>query len=397
MNEDLKLEIENIRQNSGTIQWFSKRIKRNETLLSKILEATKFLSSKASILERVYCIEHDFTKYPNICCVCGKEVHLWFQDTGYKKWCSSQCANKLDEVKQKNAESVANAMSKKTKKEKKQINEKRKETCLERYGVEFAAQTEEAKQKIRETNLERYGVDNPNKSKEIRTKTKKTCEERYGGIGTGSPMLAAKIEQTMLERYGAKLPLQNKEIYAKMEQTNLQRYGVKNTAQVEEKKQKMKATSIEKYGGIGFASKELTEKYKKACLERYGFENPLQNAEIYEKVLIAHFRTKDYTLPSGKVVKVQGYEPKVIDELLQKYSEDDLVIDNKEMETYIGKILYTFKDSTHRYYPDIFIIPENKVVEVKSTYTYEAMLDRNLAKKKAVEDAGFNFEFVILD
>ena len=75
---------------------------------------------------------------------------------------------------------------------KKVANERRKKTCLEKYGtdnitkrseykekrisynlqkygVEYTFQSEKIKQKIKETNIVRYGVENPNKNIHIKT------------------------------------------------------------------------------------------------------------------------------------------------------------------------------------------------------------------------------------
>jgi hypothetical protein len=79
------------------------------------------------------------------------------------------------------------------------IAEKRKQTMLERHGVEYAAQSAtvqkklsdslqartdeqraQTRQKIRATNMERYGVENATKLPEIQQKVKNTNIEKYG-------------------------------------------------------------------------------------------------------------------------------------------------------------------------------------------------------------------------
>jgi len=59
--------------------------------------------------------------------------------------------------------------------------------------------------------------------------------------------------------------------------------------------------------------------------------------------------------------------------------------------------MYEFEGKTRRYYPDIYIISENKIIEVKSKYTYESDLDNNIAKMNATVLNGMSFEFMILD
>jgi hypothetical protein len=50
----------------------------------------------------------------------------------------------------------------------------------------------------------------------------------------------------------------------------------------------------------------------------------------------------------------------------------------------------------HKYYPDFYIKNENKIIEVKSEYTYNSDLEINLLKKQSFIDNDINFEFVIV-
>ena len=51
----------------------------------------------------------------------------------------------------------------------------------------------------------------------------------------------------------------------------------------------------------------------------------------------------------------------------------------------------------YRYYPDIYIKSENKIIEIKSDYTYNAMLIKNIIKSLSARKAGFNYEIWIYD
>ena len=75
------------------------------------------------------------------CELCGKEFVVKLRKNGSyssARYCSEECAIKGGQVKQK-------------------------ETVMEKYGVEYAAQSEVIKEKSRKTNLERYGVENTSK------------------------------------------------------------------------------------------------------------------------------------------------------------------------------------------------------------------------------------------
>jgi hypothetical protein len=107
-------------------------------------------------------------------------------------------------------------------------------------------------------------------------------------------------------------------------------------------------------------------------------------------------KSRDYSLPSGKIVKVQGYEDRAIAQLLQTFEESDLVIGVHDIGKFIGKILYTYRSKIHRYFPDIFIKSQNKIIEVKSKWSYRLHQERNEIKRTACLQKGFNFEFMIL-
>ncbi len=100
-------------------------------------------------------------------------------------------------------------------------------------------------------------------------------------------------------------------------------------------------------------------------------------------------------MPSGKVVRIQGYEGRALDELLKKYQEEDLIVSNKEIFERFGTFEYLYENRTHRYYPDIYLIPENRFIEVKSTRTFSVNKQKNLLKRSSVLDKGFAFSFWI--
>ncbi len=63
----------------------------------------------------------------------------------------------------------------------------------------------------------------------------------------------------------------------------------------------------------------------------------------------------------------------------------------------MGKILYSKPNGkTGRYFPDIYVISERLLVEVKSTYTYDREKEINLLKAGAASLV-CNFKFVIVD
>lgn len=100
---------------------------------------------------------------------------------------------------------------------------------------------------------------------------------------------------------------------------------------------------------------------------------------------------KKYIMPSGNIVKLQGFETKMMDILLEYYTENELVIGAKN----VPKIKY-FYIKNRIYIPDIYIPSENLLIEVKSLYTFENDKERNLIKQKAAIDNGFKHKLIIL-
>ena len=119
------------------------------------------------------------------------------------------------------------------------------------------------------------------------------------------------------------------------------------------------------------------------------------NLDYAERVLNSGLRYKEYKLPSGKIVKLQGYEDKVLTELLKTYQEDDIIIGVKNINKEIGTISYDFNNKNCKYFPDFFIKSINTVIEVKSQWTYDKQKDRNETKRNACLKKGLNFKFII--
>jgi hypothetical protein len=120
--------------------------------------------------------------------------------------------------------------------------EKRKETCLERFGSETYFDYHTMVIKTRKTKFERYGDSNyVNSEKAMATKQriygdanyrndekiKKTCQQRYGASNPfGSAEIIKKSSCTMEARYGGR-GFASEEIKSKIEDTNILLYGTK--------------------------------------------------------------------------------------------------------------------------------------------------------------------------
>ena len=152
--------------------------------------------------------------------------------------------------------------------------------------------------------------------------------------------------------------------------------------------EKIKQTSIIKYGVEHHLQNTVVmEKRYQTNIDKYGVSSPMQNKVIQTKAWKSQYRLKDVILPSGRVVKLMGYEPQVVKHLLAtRYTESDMSFNE----------IPTFKyDGNHLYFPDLYIPKEKRVIEVKSEWTYSQAKEITHLKGKAVVDAGFTFELII--
>jgi hypothetical protein len=200
--------------------------------------------------------------------------------------------------------------------------------------------------------------------------------------------------ETYVKRYGFESALQNPDVLAKRRATNMERYGTDEVLKMSSIQEQIKKTMIEKHGHANpLQCQEIMDRKNTTCEERYGDKDIMHNSAIFEKVVKNSFKKKEYTLPSGKAIVYQGYENVALDELLKTFKEDDLTNDVKQMP----KFMYEFEGKTHRYYPDLYLPSEKKIIEVKSPYTYNKQVEQNHCKRDQVIADGYTFEFWICE
>ena len=113
-----------------------------------------------------------------VCDICGKESEMWY---GTVVECNKE--NKLITC-------TSNSC----------INKKREYTCMKKYGVKNAAQSQEVQDKIKDTNLERYGCICSLQSEEIQNKAKATWQKNYGE-NIMNPMQVKEIKNKVLDSF----------------------------------------------------------------------------------------------------------------------------------------------------------------------------------------------------
>ncbi|MFA6089751.1 MAG: hypothetical protein WC755_07880, partial [Candidatus Woesearchaeota archaeon] len=220
--------------------------KKNEVNINEIIVNNDFTNTIKTKYEIFYN-----------CFQCGRETHK----TAYK---FAKPLNENSFICQKC--SVINFR----KENKEVINQKRKETVLEKYGVEnvgfltknHSTKSTETREKMKATCLEKYGVEFPFQSKELRDKRK----------------------ITFMKKYGADHPLKNEDVIKKIKETNLLTYGKETNLQNDDVIDKIKTSNLENYGTVyAFHSPEVIKKIKEENIKNFGHEYPFQLKENRDK------------------------------------------------------------------------------------------------------------------
>jgi hypothetical protein len=286
----------------------------------------------------------------------------------------------------------------------KAADQKFRKTNLDRYGVEVPIQSDAVKEKRSITNTKKFGGASPMASASVRAKRAATNLALYGNAGAMSPDILKRREQTVQDRYGvtnvAQAPLVKERIKETMQATygvshHMQRadYRERMSAVADEVAPRRKATMKERYG-VEFAMQGAhgREAYATTCRARFGAAHARKNGAFFRKIRKGMFGFKPYTLPSGRILHLQGYEGLVLSELLRHYKEEDFEFTNIPTVEYVDA-----QGRERTYHPDIFIPGENLIIEVKSEWTLMENYDLNRRKQLACLAAGYRYQFHIKD
>lgn len=340
-------------------------INNSKDIKSDLVNFTKFLPENTKLNQRCFHILNDLDIIP-LCKECNlKLVNFNNRDKEWKylEFCSTKCSSKN-----------------------KDVIKKYKETNKKKYGFDNISKTEYFRESMIKHNQETYGVDWYITSDDFREKSKISCLKKYGFDNyTKTEEFKSKMSTIFLEKYGVDWYAKSQEFKDKFKEKSLEIYGVEHPMLNEKVKSKVSKTIFERYGEKWYI---LTKEFKEYCFvsnfNKYG--NP-----------IFSYKLKEYKLPSGKVVKVQGYENFALDILLKKYNEDEISITYADIKEEIGTINYLLESQSKIYLPDIYIKTYNKIIEVKSKYTYLIEESKNIVKKETCISMGIDFEFWIID
>jgi len=121
----------------------------------------------------------------------------------------------------------------------------------------------------------------------------------------------------------------------------------------------------------------------------------MQCPDVIENNVKSSYYFKEYKMPSGNVIKIQGYENYALDELIKNnIDEKDIITGSKN----VPEIWYlTGGEKKRRHFVDIFIPSQNKCIEVKSTWTFQKQKDIVFLKQTTAKEMGYLYEIWVYD
>jgi hypothetical protein len=287
-----------------------------------------------------------------------------------------------------------------------------KATMKENYGVEHALQSPDIQARFTATSRERWGADHPMNNPEVKDR------------------LTAAIQG----KYGVDNPFQSEEVKSKIRVKLMTKFGVDNPRKVPELVKKAGETCTRKYGVDHFmrqphikeACRTNRSRLLKGIKARFGTDSPYSSPDVRKAsnktIIVNHggaalsdvdptslphwtkvgsvFRTisrrnraRKVFVSEGVQIPLQGYEAKVLSELVFRHGMDlrDFEFDS------IPEIPY-FDPSRgiwRVYHPDFWIPRLNWVIEVKSDWTFSRDKETNLAKYHAAVGLGYTMNFIV--
>ena len=205
---------------------------------------------------------------------------------GYREFCSRRCMYDSPKLKDKRKNSCIEKYGVDNPSKSKEVRDKVIKTNLDKFGHEWATKSDDVKVKMKEQFIEKYGVDNPSKIKEVRDRAKETMLDRFGvEHAMHSDDIKNKLKNKFLEKYGVDNPSKIKEVRDRAKETMLDRFGVEHAMQNKSIQDKCKKTNIERYGvDSPLKSNNIREKIKNTNMDKYGVDNPFKSDIIIEKI-----------------------------------------------------------------------------------------------------------------
>lgn len=368
--------------------------------------------------QKLWHISHNDETFMLGRCTCGKRTT--FIDGKYKRFCSTQCGLRSDDVRSHLSEVCSSE----------EVLNKMKMTCRNKYGSDYALQNNDIKNKIKQTNISRYGCENSGASDIVKNKRMHTLIKRYGvsnvfvaesiiqkikmtnikkyntaypiqnesvkrkaidttieRYGVANPMMLDMFKQktidTNISRYGVQHAMQNAEILQKAIMTNISRYGTAWAFQNDDVKNKIKESNIRKYGVEYPAQNDkIRQKTEETNIHRYGCPNPMSNIDIQEKLAatmlakfgVEHISTHpDIRYALSKALSSPEVQQKINDTKRKNNSFNTSSIENKVAEYLTNndiKFIRQYKSKEYPFNCDFYLIDYQLYIEINASWTH---------------------------
>lgn len=253
---------------------------------------------------------------------------------------------------------------------------------LKKYGVKNIFELESIKNKIRDTNLKKYNVDNPSKSPMIKEKIKSslkdldyskvnekrkiTTREKYG-VDNISQLESIKRdkENTCIKNNGEKYIFETDNFKDYITKFNKSKYGVKHIFQSKEIKENIKLTNLRKYGYSNPSKspmiKDKIRKSIKNTLHRKMYNN-IENLKSIDDnlTILCELCENEFRINPILFYKRREYETEIctICNPIDKHiSGKEISLFNYIKSIYDGKVIQGYRDGLEIdiYLPDLEI------------------------------------------
>ncbi len=145
------------------------------------------------------------------CKKCGKQtsfINMW---KGYRDYCCNSCMSSSKEIQDRRKQTSLEHYGVEFPHQSQEVKDNMEKTCLSRYGATNVYASDYGKQKIKETNLERYGAENPwSNGSSIMHKSQDTYEKLTGYRYPGQNRDARIKSYITKTKKGTRSPLETK-------------------------------------------------------------------------------------------------------------------------------------------------------------------------------------------
>lgn len=326
--------------------------------------------------EAWFCLSNMIEPYK--CEICGNLAKFTGSKKSKIKGYNTVCNNCSANAVKSKIDKITNKLKQRTDTDKKISNEKRKKTCLEKYGDENYSQF--GSQSFKNNLLEKYGDENYNN----REQAKQTCLERYGVDHNFKVVgFTEKSVKTKREKYG------NASNYEKTKKTNLIKYGVEHPGQSAEIQNKIRES---KRINVSKIENEFNCTQERKLFKQYG-----QGWKVLDLCkLYIHGRA---FISNDDIPLIQKYfnEGTHTNKYISK-KEKDLLAYIKSI--YNGKVLENVtnivSNNNHRYYElDIYLPDLNLAFDFNGTYYHSDLYkDKYYHQRKTINCYNQNVQLI---